>query len=275
MSDTPLVRRGFIERADARLYYEACGAGPALVFAHGLGGNHLSWWQQVPIFADRFTCISFAHRGFAPSSCATNPPDPVDYPGDLAALLEHLGVAQAHLVGQSMGGWTVIGFALAHPARVLSLTLSATTGPIDVEGGGNDLPALAAWRERVPAEVAALIAAGGHPATGARMLREQPAMHHLYHGIGALSGPLDRDALRTRLWATRILPPDALAALRLPVLCLAGLDDVVICPQAVQALAAALPGARFESFAATGHSPYFERAAAFNGHLATFLETAG
>ncbi|MDA0225602.1 MAG: alpha/beta hydrolase, partial [Proteobacteria bacterium] len=123
MSKAPAVRRGFVERPDARLYYEVCGSGPALIFAHGLGGNHLSWWQQVPAFAGRFTCVVFAHRGFAPSSCTSNPPDPADYPGDLAALLDHLAIERAHLVGQSMGGWTVIGFALAHPARVLSLTL--------------------------------------------------------------------------------------------------------------------------------------------------------
>lgn len=266
---------GTVAVPGAEIYYETFGSGPAVVFAHGLGGNHLSWWQQVPAFAGRFTCVTFAHRGFAPSSCATNPPDPADYPGDLAALLDHLAIGRAHLVGQSMGGWTAIYFALAHPQRVRSLTLSASTGPIDVEAGGRALPSIAAWRERVPAAVAALVAAGGHPATGARMLREQPALHHLYHGIGALSGPLDREGLRARLWAARTLSPDALAALCLPVLCMAGLEDVVICPQAVQALAAALPGARFEAFDATGHSPYFERGEAFNAHLAAFLETAG
>jgi 3-oxoadipate enol-lactonase len=31
-----------------QLYYERAGSGPAIVFLHGLGGNHLSWWQQMP-----------------------------------------------------------------------------------------------------------------------------------------------------------------------------------------------------------------------------------
>ena len=43
--------RGFLERPDCRIYYEVAGSGPFLVFAHGLGGNHLSWWQQVPYFS--------------------------------------------------------------------------------------------------------------------------------------------------------------------------------------------------------------------------------
>ena len=44
------VTSGFIQNAGAEIYYECTGSGPAVLFAHGLGGNHLSWWQQVPIF---------------------------------------------------------------------------------------------------------------------------------------------------------------------------------------------------------------------------------
>jgi pimeloyl-ACP methyl ester carboxylesterase len=53
----------FLPRDGCQLYYETHGAGPALVFAHGLGGGHLSWWQQVPHFRDRYTCVTFDHRG--------------------------------------------------------------------------------------------------------------------------------------------------------------------------------------------------------------------
>ena len=73
------MTRGFLDRPDCRLYYEAEGAGPVLVFAHGLGGNHMSWWQQVPHFRDRYTCVTFSHRGFAPSSAPPGGPDPAEY----------------------------------------------------------------------------------------------------------------------------------------------------------------------------------------------------
>ena len=46
------------------LYYEVHGEGPAIVFCHGAGGNHLSWWQQVPVFAQRFRCITYDSRAF-------------------------------------------------------------------------------------------------------------------------------------------------------------------------------------------------------------------
>ena len=66
--DQPMKRTGRLRREGVEIYYERVGAGPALVFAHGLGGNHLSWWQQVAHFAPSHTCVVFSHRGFPPSS---------------------------------------------------------------------------------------------------------------------------------------------------------------------------------------------------------------
>ncbi|MGH8705917.1 MAG: alpha/beta fold hydrolase, partial [Burkholderiales bacterium] len=115
----------------ARIYYQVSGRGPALVFAHGLGGNHLSWWQQVPVFIRHYTCVVFAHRGFAPSPDPAGIPDPGHFADDLEALLGHLGFSEVRLVAQSMGGWTALRFALRHADRVRALVLSATTGTAD------------------------------------------------------------------------------------------------------------------------------------------------
>ena len=59
----PGTKRGFLDRPGCRIYYEITGLGPAIIFAHGLGSNHLTWWQQIPHFSDRYTCVTFAHRG--------------------------------------------------------------------------------------------------------------------------------------------------------------------------------------------------------------------
>src|SRR5438105_2714497 len=107
------MQRGYLDRPDCRLYYEVDGSGPFLVFAHGLGGNHLSWWQQVPHFRDRYTCVTFAHRGFAPSSDRSGK-GPDAFADDLAALIDHLGLADVRLVAQSMGGWTCMTYTLRH-----------------------------------------------------------------------------------------------------------------------------------------------------------------
>ncbi|MGQ0510738.1 MAG: alpha/beta fold hydrolase [Betaproteobacteria bacterium] len=259
----------------ARLYYEVHGKGPAVVFAHGLGGNHMSWWQQVPALSPRFTCIAFAHRGFAPSHDPSGMPDPTRYAGDLEALLEHLKLDEVRLVGQSMGGWTALDFALRHPQRVRALVMSATIGTADpARLPGTTAEERARWEEWSRAEHRGLAAAGLFPATGARLAREQPQLHHLYHQIGRLAANFDREAVRKRLWAGRTVPPEALATLSFPVLCLAGLEDVVINPALVKALAGALPRARFEAFPDTGHSPYFERAGRFNELVLDFLQSS-
>src|SRR4029453_16856355 len=114
-----------LDRPECRLYYETEGKGPALIFAHGLGGNHLSWWQQVPHFRDRYTCVTFAHRGFSPSSALADGPDPADYVGDPPALVDHLGATHVRIVSQSMGGWSALDYALAAPARVRALVLAS------------------------------------------------------------------------------------------------------------------------------------------------------
>src|ERR1700730_18811175 len=94
---------GRLKRPFGNLYYERPGRGPALLFAHGLGGNQMSWWQQVAHFAPRYTCVAFAHRGFAPSSALPAGPDPADYADDLASLIDHLGLADVRVVAPSMG----------------------------------------------------------------------------------------------------------------------------------------------------------------------------
>jgi 3-oxoadipate enol-lactonase len=256
----------FLARDGCQLHYETHGTGPALVFAHGLGGGHLSWWQQVPHFRDRYTCVTFDHRGFGLSRDRPAGPGPDAFVDDLAALVEHLGLADLRLVAQSMGGWTCLGYALRHPERVRALVMASTTGTLD------DPETLRIFRAHGAARPeAALVARGIHPACGERMAREQPALHFLYRGLDALSHDLDKDAVRRKLVRMRTTPREAVAALRIPVLCLAGEEDAVIPPAAVAVLASIVPGARLARVPEAGHSVYWERAAVFNRLVDDFL----
>jgi 3-oxoadipate enol-lactonase len=99
------------------LYYEVHGDGPVIVFAHGAGGNHLSWWQQVPVFARQYRCVTFDHRGFGQSPDIPDGPSSQAFVEDLKQLLDHLTIERASLVAQSMGGRTCLGFTLAYPDR--------------------------------------------------------------------------------------------------------------------------------------------------------------
>ena len=274
-SEVSIVRtnRGYLERPGCRLYYEVTGAGPAIVFAHGLGGNHLSWWQQVPHFAGRYSCVTFAHRGFAPSSDIPGGPDPADYAGDLAALIDHLALAEVFLVAQSMGGWACLEYALANPERVRALVLASTAGAIARRATLlRDPPALDAWIARAAAARADMQRDGVHPAAGARMAREQPALHFLYRAIDAIAGAkFDKEGLRARMIELQTRPPSDLAGLKVPTLFITGDEDVVFPPMLAAALAALMPNARVEPVTGTGHSAYFERAEVFNRLVEEFF----
>jgi pimeloyl-ACP methyl ester carboxylesterase len=253
---------------DCQLYYETHGSGPALIFAHGLGGNHLSWWQQVPYFKHRYQCIVFAHRGFAPSSEPSNGAGPFAFVDDLAALIEHLSLNDVRLVAQSMGGWTCLGYALREPARVKALVMCDTTGALTHP----DIDAAFRAARHSNAE-ASLFARGIHPAAGERMATEQPALHFLYRQIDALSFKLDKPTLRAQLLALRATPTSELIKLTMPTLCITGEEDIVISPEAVARMAALMPNAQLVRVPQAGHSVYFERAVLFNQILDDFFKT--
>ena len=269
----PARRIGALDLPDCRIHYEVTGEGPAIVFAHGLGGNQLSWWQQVAHFSPRFTCVTFAHRGFAPSSRLAEGPDPTKYAEDLAALIEHLKLTDVRLVAQSMGGWTSVEYALRRTGKLKALVLSATTGTIDPQRFREpERSKLAEWLDKSERVIADYRRRGIHVAAGARMAAEQPALHLLYRHIDDMNAHLDKEAIRRRLMSLRTRAPEELAAAGCPVLLIAGDEDVVMPPFAGDAIAAAVPGARSAHIADAGHSGYFQRAAKFNRLVAEFLQ---
>jgi len=264
-----MSRSGRLGRAGAEIYYEVTGRGPAVVFAHGLGGNHLSWWQQVAHFAPRHTCVVFAHRGFAPSSAFPGKTAPDAYADDLVALIDELKLEKVALVAQSMGGWTCLECALHRPEKVRALVMASTSGAIDF----NQLQSkeIEAWSRQAPDALADLQARGIHPAGGERMSREQPALAHLYGQISELSGAAFREEVRARIREMRDKPPALLAGLPMPVLFVTGDEDWVFPSAAGPALAALAPKGRAVRVAAAGHSVYFERAAQFNDIIGGIL----
>ena len=277
MTSTPLPsmparRIGALERPGCRLHYEVTGAGPAIIFLHGLGGNHLSWWQQVAHFSPGHSCVALSARGFAPSSAVAGGPDPGDFAGDLAALIGQLKLENPVLVAQSMGGWGALDYALAHKGGVRALVLAATTGTIDpMRIEGPEQARLAAWQERSSHAAHDNAERRIHVACGARMAAEQPALHLLYRHIDDMNQGLDKTLLRERLGRARVRAPGELAGAGCPVLFISGDEDIVIPPFAADAIARAAPDAKTVHIPDAGHSAYFERAARFNQIVGDFL----
>ncbi len=248
------------------IYYELHGRkpgdAPAIVFAHGAGGNHLSWWQQVPHFRERFCCLVFDHRAFGLSRDDSGAGGSA-FTSDLRVLLDHTGIDRATLVAQSMGGWTCLGLALQSPERVEGLVMC------DTHGGATSPEIAAAWSAALQHPPA--LPPGVHPAAGARMAHERPDLAFLYAEIDALNPPRERSQLGELLRNAGSPSLDDVARLGMPVLCIVGEEDVVIPPSVVEIFAGRVPTARISRVAEAGHSVYFERASTFNAILDSFL----
>lgn len=108
-----------------KLYYEITGSGSPLVFCHEFAGDYRSWEPQVRYFARRYQVITYNARGYPPSEV---PEDVSAYSQaqaveDIAGLMRHLQLTQAHLVGLSMGGYAVLHLGLTYPELARSLVI--------------------------------------------------------------------------------------------------------------------------------------------------------
>ena len=246
------------------LYYEVHGEGPAVVFAHGAGGNHLSWWQQVPYFRRRYRCITFDHRAFG-RSLDLNGNGRQWFARDVEALLQHLGEDSCAVVAQSMGGRTAIGLTFRTSIRVWGLVLAGTNG-----GAVNDevLAIQEAHRRGLPPGSTLL-----DRALAPAFARERPEMAFLYREIQRLNPSRPADFLAP-LPGYRGSSAGRLAESGIPVLFLVGSEDAVVPAAAIEACHRAVPGARLSIIAGAGHSSYFEKPDDFNAAVGAFLDEA-
>jgi pimeloyl-ACP methyl ester carboxylesterase len=109
-----------------KLYYEETGSGTPVIFVHEFAGDYRSWEPQMRHFGQRYRCITFNARGYPPSDVPKTPKSysQVRAAHDIAAVLDHLKIKQAHIVGLSMGGFAVLHFGFHHARRALSLCVA-------------------------------------------------------------------------------------------------------------------------------------------------------
>jgi 3-oxoadipate enol-lactonase len=254
----------FMTKDGFRLYYEDTGGNlPGILFLHGAGGNHVSWWQQVPVFAEEYRCITADQRGFGQSPDVPDGPGPSGLGTDALALLDHLGVGRAAIVAQSMGGWAAVGAAVRAPERFWAIVLANTVGNLT-----ND--AIATVRQRLAAASPPRPAELWHAAIGPTFRKEHPVRSFLYAQISGLNAPLTAD-FRDRLLGLTT-PVERYAATRVPTMFLTSDEDGLIWPELSRTVHEHVPGSRFERVAASGHSTYFERPDVFNREVGAFLK---
>ena len=114
-----------------RLALSVAGAGPLVVFLHGIGGNRAHWDDQLAAFAPEFTACAPDARGYGDSDDYDGPLAFGDLAVDVLRVIDHFGAARAHLVGLSLGGRVARDFCLRHPDRVATLVLCNTHAGFD------------------------------------------------------------------------------------------------------------------------------------------------
>lgn len=259
----------FAEINGISLYYETHGSGPHLLFAHGQGGNHLSWWRQVPFFSQQYTCITFDQRAFG-FSHDLDGRGRRGFGEDAIALLDHLGVEDVRVVAHSMGGRAATALATRDPKqRVRALVLSGTTGAVADE---------AVRRRRDEAEAArngrGLGAFSVHPEYRER----DPEGYFLLRQISRLNPPRPRDFLGP----PNPPPPqpgdpprtpmhERLKSAGVPVFYLVGEHDMITPPDMIEMCHRLLPGSRYHLARGSGHSVYWEKPEEFNETVHRFL----
>lgn len=244
------------------VYFEVVGApdAPVVVLGHGAGGNHAIWFQQVPVFEREHRVITWDQRGFGNSTNRIGLASPSTATNDLLAILDHLDVERAHVVGQSMGGWAAMGLAIANHDRVQSLVLADTLAGIAVEGWWNAAAAL-------PPRVGPF----NHPALANDFCIRSPERAHLYLQIGGLRrDPLADQSQLLRGLGEVTFSDDQLAPLKIPTLFIVGTQDEIFPPAAVADAAARVPGSQVELIEGAGHSPYFEQPGVWNALVQDF-----
>jgi pimeloyl-ACP methyl ester carboxylesterase len=257
-----------------RMRYEVTGQGPPVLLINGLSAPSVGWALQVKALAPHFQVVTFDNRGVGQTDL---PPEPVYTTGqlaeDAAALLRHLKVARAHVVGASMGGTIALELALRHPRLVRSLTLACTWA----EGDARFLHTIEAWialAYRVPVEERLRHVVYPWLFTPAFLARKddveaavQAAMAYPHQ---TKAEAIERQGRGIAAWNGSRLK--RLSTLRVPALVLVGADDILTPPAFSRALARRLPRARLTVLPG-GHGFFLEHAALFNRTVLRFLRS--
>ena len=245
--------------AHLEIAYERLGDphAPPVLLIMGLGSQLIGWPDDLcaELVARGLQVIRFDNRDVGASSHVTAPYTLSDMAGDAAGLLDALGLASAHVVGASLGGFVAQTLAIEHPHRVRSLTsIMSSTGALSV---GQPHP-----------EALALF--GGPPATTRAEVVQR--MVDVFTVIGSPAYPIDRAAIAERAGRAfdRSYDPAGLLRqgravlassdrtprlreLRIPTLVIHGTADPMVDVSGGRATAAAIPGAELVVIEGMGH----------------------
>jgi 3-oxoadipate enol-lactonase len=255
----------FAQLEDVRIHYDLAGAAnaPVLVFSNSLGENFSMWDPQMPVFQKAFRVLRYDTRGHGQSSVTPGPYIIEQLARDILALLDKLEFERVHFCGLSMGGQTGMWLALNAADRLHKLVLCNTSAKIGtpemwnprietVRNDGMKSISQAVMERWFSAEYRAK--SPDIVATTQRMLESANPDGY----VANCAAVRDFDVR------------DALAAIHVPTLVIAGTHDAATTPADGRFLAERIAGARYAELNAA-HLSNIEDRDRFNSEVSKFL----
>jgi len=245
---------------EATLFYELIGSGDPLVLVHGSWVDHKDWQLVVPHLARSFRVLTYDRRGHSLSERPLGQGSRREDEEDLAALMEALGLAPAHVVGNSFGGSIALGLAARRPDLFRSLIVHEAPLSSLVADDVELRPLMMELQARYEAVLDQLRA--GDIAGGTRRFIEEIA---LGPGMWEQLPEEDRQTLMNNAptFLDELQDPEfadldvgALSSFSSPALLTEGDQSPPWFPKIMSKLAGAIDGAERLTFSGAGHAPY-------------------
>ncbi|HYB97801.1 MAG TPA: alpha/beta fold hydrolase [Candidatus Limnocylindrales bacterium] len=257
-----------------RIYYETHGQGPPVLMLMGFGAPMRWWFPQVPVLSRSFQVITTDHRGIGKSECDDRTVSMGLLASDAVAVLDHLDIERAHVVGLSYGGMIAQELVLMHPERVDKLILLETncggahTEQPDGEIIGDLLGTLMLEQPEDPAEVIRKIGPTLFPGDYLETNFDE------IKGLLADTGFTPAGAPTLAAQMAAVMGHDTwerLAQIAHPTLVVTGEHDVLVPPGNARILADRIPGAQIAVLPGAGHCAHIQAAEQVNALILEFL----
>lgn len=252
-----------------KIHYLEAGSGPAVILLHGLGGDATNWAQTFPALAPHYHVFAPDQIGFGQSGkpfLNYRVSTLVDF---LDEFCGKLGIAKASLVGNSLGGWTAMAFALAHADKVDRMILVDSAGYSSARLGGT----------KPSRDVLRILNAStleGDRALMRLIFYHQQMITDGFVRAAFASKVQKNDGYTVDQFIESIVREEdvvdgKLGAIKAPTLIVWGREDRLIGLPTAQALGQDISGAKTVILDECGHVPQIECAAPLNKALLDFL----
>jgi pimeloyl-ACP methyl ester carboxylesterase len=251
------------------IHLTEAGDGPALVLLHGLAATHVNWERTIPAFADRWRVVAPDLPGHGQSGKPEAPYTIDFFAGVVRSLGRELGIKEAVVVGNSLGGQIAIELALTYPLWTRALVLVAPAGRFNLGLRAIAGAVGAATTERVLRMTLprALERCFFDPACEAAAMRREVLAAMM---AGDEFRPFARAVSRS-LAGALLAGRQPVHLLTQPTLVVWGRDDRIVGFGGSRRLLARVPHARLVPFERCGHLPMLEHPERFNACVAEFL----